>query len=632
MKKIDSTESFDERIEQMNKKILPPKEDEGTTIKNPRYEQYQRQQEEFKERQKEVTRKIATGDYLPNEEELSEIHKRLDIMSPVDPMDYALGKVDEYGEKIKRPQKQQQSSAVRNTKSDVDQQLKDLHDQEAATKKEKEEQVESFKKQQPSKKKSYPKKKKQQPSQKKPIQQHKDDVFGDTSYTKKLKIDEQVNKNIRKYGSNVPDSELPRRQDIFAEDYQAHIPQTEEEYYERYNKEHRMTNKKQNTPKHIKSGRQKKVYSGKPTTEEKKYVEKVAKKKKVNIKPKENEAETLQVNDQGLYVEPTYYNDLSELENIQIDLNQVQYVTDENVNLDQIASKNIDYIINNRPTTEVILNQSGYVAFMSSLSLNDSLTLLTSVEDDYTSRKNQYNLLYEKIQSTNIGKLTFDEFLNITSFNDLESLYYGLFSSTYPEGTEYTIKCQNEDCKKDIDNIKVTNQDIIIIKDEDSLEQRRTLIRNINDPEAIKRYSVLNKTKQLVLPKSKYIIEIEVPSLKKDLTIYYAMKQKPNNKLSLTFLQFVKSVSVIDLPTYHKTKQIKYIRSNTFNNLYNLLSNLNVEDTRVLAEVIEQFVFQYDVQYGIAKVECPFCHHINKDISIDVQKLTFEQTFQQVTK
>jgi hypothetical protein len=57
-----------------------------------------------------------------------------------------------------------------------------------------------------------------------------------------------------------------------------------------------------------------------------------------------------------------------------------------------------------------------------------------------------------------------------------------------------------------------------------------------------------------------------------------------------------------------------------------------VEDTRVLAEVIEQFVFQYDVQYGIAKVECPFCHHINKDISIDVQKLTFEQTFQQVTK
>ena len=52
-----------------------------------------------------------------------------------------------------------------------------------------------------------------------------------------------------------------------------------------------------------------------------------------NIKPKENEAETLQVNDQGLYVEPTYYNDLSELENIQIDLNQVQYVTDENVNI-----------------------------------------------------------------------------------------------------------------------------------------------------------------------------------------------------------------------------------------------------------------------------------------------------------
>ncbi len=325
--------------------------------------------------------------------------------------------------------------------------------------------------------------------------------------------------------------------------------------------------------------------------------------------------------------EPEKYSDLTDFENIEIDLDTVEYVTDDN--LEEMIVSNEEYVSHNQPTYESVLNQSGFIAHMTSLTLSDLATVIGSVNDDYESIRNMYEMMYHKINNTSIGKLTFEEYLDLVSLQDVETLQAGIFFATYPEPTTFDFTCQS--CNKAITDFPVPNSNMTIINKSDALEKRQDIIHHsVNNRSELNKYSTLNKVKQVLLPKTKTIIEIRTPSLRDNLNINFRMQKNPDTVQAVQLMLFTKTVSVIDRKYYHEKGKVRYLKMEKLNDIYNALKKLNIDDLKILTDLITEYSMRYTVDYGLTGIECPHCHHINNDIDVDMEELLFQTTLKRL--
>lgn len=325
--------------------------------------------------------------------------------------------------------------------------------------------------------------------------------------------------------------------------------------------------------------------------------------------------------------EPASYNDLTEFENIEIDLDTVEYVSDDN--LEETLKSNQEFVAHNQPTYESVLNQSGFIAHMTSLTLSDIANVIGSVQDDYESTRNKYEMIYHKIHNTSIGKITFEEYLDLVSMNDIETLQAGIFFATYPEPTAFDFTCQS--CDKEITEFPVPNSNMTIINKTESIEKRQDIIHNsVHNRSTLNKYSTLNKVKQVVLPKTKTIIEIRTPSLRDHLNITFRMQRNPDAVQAVQLMLFTKSISIIDRKYYHETGKVRYLKMTKLNDLYNSLKKLNIDDLKILTDLITEYSMRYTVDYGINGVECPHCHYLNKNIEVDIESLLFQTTLKRL--
>lgn len=325
--------------------------------------------------------------------------------------------------------------------------------------------------------------------------------------------------------------------------------------------------------------------------------------------------------------EPESYSDLTDFENIEIDLNTVEYVSDDN--LEETLKSNEEYVSHNQPTYESVLNQSGFIAHMTSLTLSDLATVIGSVQDDYESTRNMYEMIYHKIHNTSIGKITFEEYLDLVSMQDIETLQAGIFFATYPEPTSFDFTCQH--CNKEVKEFPVPNSNMTIINKSDSLEKRQDIIHNsVHNRSTLNKYSTLNKVKQVLLPKTKTIIEIRTPSLRDNLNINFRMQKNPDAIQAVQLMLFTKSISIIDRKHYHETGKVRYLKMEKLNDLYNTLKKLNIDDLKILTDLITEYSMRYTVEYGLSGVECPHCHYLNDNIDVDMEALLFQTTLKRL--
>lgn len=317
-----------------------------------------------------------------------------------------------------------------------------------------------------------------------------------------------------------------------------------------------------------------------------------------------------------------------DLSNLNISLDSVEYVDSSDEDYDEIINDNLDYQLRTQPTHETVLNQSGYIAFMNSLTLTDFETIIGSTDDDYNAQKTRYEMFYRRMSNTNVGKITFDEFLDMTALNDIESLYAGLFFVTYPEPTKFDFTCQV--CGKDVKNLPVPNSNLMVIHKTEALEQRNDIIKDVHDKADLDKYSTLTKTKKILLPKSKAIIEVKTPSLRTYLNMLFSMENQPDDEQAIQLLLFCDTISVIDLKFYKESGSVRYLKMSKLNDRYKFLKRLNIDDLRALTEVITSYAMRYAVEYGINQVECPHCQGVNNNISIDMESLVFQTTLRKL--
>lgn len=283
---------------------------------------------------------------------------------------------------------------------------------------------------------------------------------------------------------------------------------------------------------------------------------------------------------------------------------------------------NTDIVFNSKPTFEVPLAQSCYTAYMQALVYSDINSIIESTGDNYSVTLKTYQVIYNRIQATSVGKFSFETFLECTSFFDLASLYYGLHMQTFPGTTNFTFECRS--CKEKFSQ-DIPNDALVFSKDDAIYERLDKVRREADNPKYIIENSLLSKHNRICLNDSKMIIDIRIPSLKNQLDILKSVPAEEYDAIAddLTTILFFKNVYMINVPeTVQKQSPVYYeLKGNM--PIINAIKQLTINDSKQLSKAIEDWTEKYKVEYKIPSFSCPKCKASLGDMSIDMENTLF---------
>jgi hypothetical protein len=313
--------------------------------------------------------------------------------------------------------------------------------------------------------------------------------------------------------------------------------------------------------------------------------------------------------------------DINELlAGLSIDVSKVKITDKPSVNA--VTDRSI--VINGRPTFEAVCNQSGYVAYLHSLKYSDLSSLENSVGGFYAGRQRLYKVIYDKLNSTSVGKVDFRTFLEMTSLYDVPSLMYGIYCQTFKTEVEFTVKCPH--CERDT-MIKVPNKALLSIKNEEVFNNIEEIIGNLSSPDEVKEKSLVNTRTKLVLPTSKMIFELKIPTLYKYLETVGSVKPEKFDELQdiLGMMVFIDKVYKLDIAKLVKDKEVVYYEVKEKDEIGKIISELEITDSAAVQKIITAETEKYAIEYTIKGMKCRHeeCNKEIGDIPVDMEELTF---------
>lgn len=310
------------------------------------------------------------------------------------------------------------------------------------------------------------------------------------------------------------------------------------------------------------------------------------------------------------------------LDNIVIDLNNIEIVE----KIDPMLSyKDMDFVLNGSGTYQIIASQSCYIAFMQAFKTKDINEIKYSNLDGYNFRRKFYQLIYSKINTTSLGKITFDTFLKITSFFDLESLLYGIYTMSFPGNTKFDIKCGH--CGKKFEAF-INNDSLVDSKDPNIYKHFDEITSTIKLPEEALQKSLVHNVKRVILKESKIVVDIQIPTLQDHLNILSSI-QNPENSASkkeiMDTLIFVKKMMVLDVNETKSRGKAIYFEVKDLSTMATILNKMSPNDSEELVNYINDRTTKYSIDFKIKNLECPNCKKKTGAIDVVIQDLVFQQ-------
>jgi len=302
-----------------------------------------------------------------------------------------------------------------------------------------------------------------------------------------------------------------------------------------------------------------------------------------------------------------------------IDLSKLDIVEVSDIEI----QNNISSIISHKKSsTSVICFQSGYQASLSAATFAELRSLRASVTSIYEQQKKMYRLIYDHIESMSIKKPSFAEWLKLTSYGDIQTLLFGMYSQTFTDSNSFTFKCTNEVCGKET-TVEVQNESLINFKD-DSIFKEREKILYSNPIESIKN-SLVNHSERVLLNISKIVMELKIPTLDDHL---FLLKSTPQNLLdafpeTIGTLVFLKKVLIPNVRLFNETGKLQYSPITNTETKFTILKGLTVEDGNKLSEEITKLDKKYEISYKIKGASCQHCKELFEPIEVNLEELLF---------
>jgi AAA ATPase containing von Willebrand factor type A (vWA) domain len=330
-----------------------------------------------------------------------------------------------------------------------------------------------------------------------------------------------------------------------------------------------------------------------------------------------------------------YVEEKAESENTTAETQPIIDVTSVKIRKPDDTAKAFNSILakrkNKQRTTSVPLANSGYIAHMLGLSSPEirDISLSLGSRDQFAYFEYLYQTIFDKIQYTSIGNMTYDTFLKSTALSELDILLYGMFCSTYPDENQFPMQCQHANCKAAFDFTYKNNQYLDIAKDDmsEATQAMRALIagQTVDGTEFFKN-SNTNSVFRIPLYTSKMIVEVRHPTLYNQLyDVIKVMVDNNIDKVSDTTINRMPYVNKVLVPVDEDDLSKGYYEFEDLMHKVALLTNLDELDDNALEEGISDNVLsKYKIGFKMKDIICPVCNKQTvPDYNVDFRQLLF---------
>jgi len=292
----------------------------------------------------------------------------------------------------------------------------------------------------------------------------------------------------------------------------------------------------------------------------------------------------------------------------------------------EVQQKSLINIFNSKPAYQVTCAQSGYMAKVSAMVYRDIIAITNSNLSNYENRKEIYKTMYNKITgySAENWKPSFEEWLQITSIGDVETLFYGLYCATFQDKS--TIRYQCPFCGED-EVITINNKQLIRVEDKKEMFELTNRINKEADTyEKIKEFSLVTDNKRnkktIKLPNSKIVFSVSIPSLFKILDVLKTFDDATIAAKSVEVLNILLSTDKVALPNIENGKY-SFIENKS--DVSMLIDMLDIDDFSVLRDVVDTMLNDKHITYCVENQKCGNCKKTIAKIPLDIESLLFFQ-------
>lgn len=283
-------------------------------------------------------------------------------------------------------------------------------------------------------------------------------------------------------------------------------------------------------------------------------------------------------------------------------------------------------IFTNKPSYQVVCAQSGYMAKLSPLVYRDIVAITNSTLSSLESKKAIYSTLYSKIVGYSVDKWkpTYDQWLEMTSLGDVETLFYGLYCATFQD--ESTIRFDCPGCEE-TNIVKIKNKQLIRVEDRaEMLELTTRISKEADTKEKVKEFSLVTKTKENMksvrLPESKIIMTLKLPSLAKVLDVLKTYDDSVLAAKTVDAINILLAVESVAIPN-SDGESYSYVEEKQ--DFAGLLDILGVDDFSVLNDVVSKLFESKHISYCLDGQKCQHCKKEYSHIPLDMENLLFFQ-------
>lgn len=306
---------------------------------------------------------------------------------------------------------------------------------------------------------------------------------------------------------------------------------------------------------------------------------------------------------------------LTEVENVDLSTIKIKKLK-KKTDLNKIINK-----VTNINTTNIVLPASGYTAEVRGCSAYELISLIEENKNALLNAQNKWSIIYNKLENTSIGKMSFDEFLQNTAAIDYNTFIYGLLCSTYPDDDKLPITCAK--CKNEFEHQYSTRSLIRAEKMSDELKDTfMKIVDNSVDEQSAKKVhedSRIYEVKRVLLPVSGIIAEVYVQSAF-DL-INKSIKELQENKD--TKYDNTSVMSTFIRTFYIPDEDGSYYEVDNAIDISKTLYNLSEKDVLVIRNQSDKLMENISIEYGLMNIKCPKCGHYTSTLNIDLENILF---------
>lgn len=258
--------------------------------------------------------------------------------------------------------------------------------------------------------------------------------------------------------------------------------------------------------------------------------------------------------------------------------------------------------VSNIRTTNIVLPISGITAVMQGCSTFELIGLVSERDVTVQGTIDKWSLIHSKVETTSIGKLDFNTFLNSVSQLEYDIFVYGILCATYPEDDVFPLECPK--CNRDFDHKYVIRG--MLQTDMMSprlVEAVKKAVDNSYTVESSKKCfddSLLNTSFVYELPESGYVVKLGVATAYSH--IYESMATI--DQLDKKYAQAAILSSTVEAVLVKDPTDGEYFEFTEPIDIIKALHQLKPIDLGILGNKISEMIDGMSFTFGLNNIRC----------------------------